>query len=85
MLTFQQMKNCKKYSLKITKLPGSILHPQIIQGYEMNESLPVNQFFFLCLIIPVKYSIKHLKRIYTILFSIHRTKNCGSKIEYDYY
>jgi DMSO/TMAO reductase YedYZ molybdopterin-dependent catalytic subunit len=52
----------KKYYVGIDM--ASALHPQTLLCYEMNGNpLPVNQGFPLRLIIPVKYGIKHLKRI----------------------
>lgn len=45
----------------------SALHPQTILCYEMNgKELPENHGYPLRLIIPVKYGVKHLKRIGTI-------------------
>ncbi|MDN3655650.1 molybdopterin-dependent oxidoreductase [Ferruginibacter paludis] len=74
----------KKYYVGIdTK---SILHPQTILCYEMNgKPLPMNQGYPLRLIIPVKYGIKHLKRIGTIFFSNSRPKDYWYEKGYDYY
>jgi DMSO/TMAO reductase YedYZ molybdopterin-dependent catalytic subunit len=48
----------------------SMLHPQTILCFELNNKpLPIDQGFPLRLIIPVKYGIKHLKRIGYIYFS----------------
>jgi DMSO/TMAO reductase YedYZ molybdopterin-dependent catalytic subunit len=48
----------------------SMLHPQTILCFELNNKpLPMNQGFPLRLIIPVKYGVKHLKRIGYIYFS----------------
>ncbi len=64
----------------------SILHPQTILCYEMNgKPLPMNQGFPLRLIIPVKYGIKHLKRIGTIFFSNDKPKDYWYERGYDYY
>ena len=64
----------------------SIMHPQTILCYEMNgKPLPMNQGFPLRLIIPVKYGIKHLKRIGTIYFSNERPKDYWYERGYDYY
>ena len=74
----------KKYYVGIdTK---SIFHPQTILCYEMNgKPLPVNQGYPLRLIIPVKYGIKHLKRIGTIFFSNERPPDYWFERGYDYY
>lgn len=64
----------------------SILHPQTILCYEMNGSpLPMNQGYPLRLIIPVKYGVKHLKRIGSIFFSNERPKDYWYERGYDYF
>lgn len=64
----------------------SMLHPQTILCYEMNgKPLPMNQGYPLRLIIPVKYGIKHLKRIGTIFFSNQRPPDYWYERGYDYY
>ncbi len=64
----------------------SFLHPQTILCYEMNDKpLPMNQGYPLRLIIPVKYGIKHLKRISTISFSNERPPDYWYEQGYDYY
>lgn len=64
----------------------SILHPQTILCYEMNDApLPMNQGYPVRLIIPVKYGIKHLKRIGTIFFSNERPPDYWFERGYDYY
>ena len=64
----------------------SMLHPQTILCYEMNgEPLPMNQGAPLRLIIPVKYGIKHLKRIGTIYFSNQRPPDYWFERGYDYF
>jgi DMSO/TMAO reductase YedYZ molybdopterin-dependent catalytic subunit len=64
----------------------SIMHPQTILCYEMNnEPLPMDQGYPLRLIIPVKYGIKHLKRIGTIFFSNERPPDYWYERGYDYY
>ena len=74
----------KKYYVGID-MP-SIMHPQTILAYEMNGApLPMNQGFPLRLIIPVKYGIKHLKRIGTINFSNERPPDYWYERGYDYY
>lgn len=66
-------------------MPGA-LHPQTILCYEMNgKPLPVNQGFPLRLIIPVKYGIKHIKRIGTMFFSNHKPADFWAERGYDYY
>lgn len=64
----------------------AMLHPQTILCYEMNgKPLPLNQGYPLRLIIPVKYGIKHLKRIGTIFFSNERPPDFWYERGYDYY
>ena len=65
---------------------NSMLHPQTILCYEMNgKPLPYEQGAPLRLIIPVKYGIKHLKRIGTIFFSNERPRDYWYEQGYDYY
>ncbi len=74
----------KKYYVGIDS--KSILHPQTILCYEMNgKPLPMNQGYPLRLIIPVKYGVKHLKRIGTIFFSNERPPDYWYERGYDYY
>jgi len=74
----------KKYYVGIDT--RSIMHPQTILCYEMNgRPLPMNQGYPLRLIIPVKYGIKHLKRIGTIFFSNDKPKDYWYEQGYDYY
>jgi hypothetical protein len=64
----------------------SMMQPQTILCYEMNGApLPFNQGAPLRLIIPVKYGIKHLKRIGMISFSDTRPKDYWYERGYDYY
>lgn len=64
----------------------SMLQPQTILCYEMNgRPLPLNQGFPLRLIIPVKYGIKHIKRIGTLWFSNTRPRDYWAENGYDYY
>jgi hypothetical protein len=64
----------------------SMMHPQTILCYEMNgQPLPMNQGAPLRLIIPVKYGVKHLKRIGTMFFSDSRPPDYWFKQGYDYY
>jgi DMSO/TMAO reductase YedYZ molybdopterin-dependent catalytic subunit len=64
----------------------SALHPQTILCYEMNDKpLPYKQGAPLRLIIPVKYGIKHLKRIGTMFFSNERPPDYWAERGYDYY
>ncbi len=64
----------------------SMLHPQTILCYEMNgKALPMNQGYPLRLIIPVKYGIKHLKRIGTLFFSNQRPADYWFERGYDYF
>lgn len=65
---------------------ASMMHPQTILCYEMNGApLPMNQGYPLRLIIPVKYGIKHLKRIGSIYFSSQRPPDYWYARGYDYY
>ena len=64
----------------------SMMHPQTLLCYEMNDNpLPLNQGYPLRLIIPVKYGIKHLKRIGAISFSNERPPDYWYERGYDYY
>lgn len=64
----------------------SALHPQTLLCYEMNgRPLPLDQGYPLRLIIPVKYGIKHIKRIGTIFFSNERPPDYWAERGYDYY
>jgi DMSO/TMAO reductase YedYZ molybdopterin-dependent catalytic subunit len=64
----------------------AIMHPQTLLCYEMNgQPLPMNQGYPLRLIIPVKYGIKHLKRIGSIFFSNERPADFWFEKGYDYY
>jgi DMSO/TMAO reductase YedYZ molybdopterin-dependent catalytic subunit len=49
------------------------------------QPLPINQGYPLRLIIPVKYGIKHLKRISTISFNNERPPDYWYEKGYDYY
>ena len=65
---------------------ASMMHPQTMLCYEMNgAALPMNQGYPLRLIIPVKYGIKHLKRIGTMYFSNERPPDYWFEQGYDYY
>ncbi len=65
---------------------ASMLHPQTILCYEMNgQPLPMNQGAPLRLIIPVKYGVKHLKRIGTLFFSDSPPPDYWYEQGYDYY
>ena len=64
----------------------SMLHPQTILCYEMNgKPLPMDQGAPLRLIIPIKYGVKHIKRIGTIYFSNERPPDYWYERGYDYY
>jgi DMSO/TMAO reductase YedYZ molybdopterin-dependent catalytic subunit len=74
----------KKYYVGID-MP-SVLQKQTILCYEMNGApLPMSQGYPLRLIIPVKYGIKHLKRIGTMFFSNDRPADYWAEQGYDYY
>src|SRR5215207_1002314 len=65
---------------------NSALHPQTLLCYEMNgKPLPLNQGYPLRLIIPVKYGIKHLKRIGVVYFDNKRPPDYWFEKGYDYY
>jgi DMSO/TMAO reductase YedYZ molybdopterin-dependent catalytic subunit len=65
---------------------ASMMHPQTLLCYEMNgKPLPLNQGFPLRLIIPVKYGVKHLKRLGTIFFSFSKPRDYWYERGYDYY
>jgi DMSO/TMAO reductase YedYZ molybdopterin-dependent catalytic subunit len=64
----------------------SMMHPQTMLCYEVNgKPLPLNQGAPLRLIIPVKYGVKHLKRIGTIFFSNNRPPDYWYERGYDYF
>ena len=64
----------------------SALHPQTILCYELNnQPLPLKEGYPLRLIIPVKYGIKHLKRIGTIYFDNKRPPDYWYERGYDYF
>ena len=64
----------------------SMPQPQTLLAYEMNgQPLPQNQGYPLRLIIPVKYGIKHLKRIGVMYFSNDKPKDYWAEQGYDYY
>jgi hypothetical protein len=64
----------------------SALQEQTLLCYEMNgRPLPLNQGFPLRLIIPVKYGIKHLKRIGTLFFSNTKPADYWAERGYEYY
>jgi DMSO/TMAO reductase YedYZ molybdopterin-dependent catalytic subunit len=65
---------------------ASALHPQTLLCYELNgKPLPLDQGYPLRLIIPVKYGIKHLKRIGYLYFSNERPPDYWAERGYDYY
>lgn len=66
---------------------ASAMHPQTILCYELNgKPLPMNQGYPLRLIIPVKYGVKHLKRIGFMYFDNKRTPDYwADKKGYDYF
>ena len=74
----------KKYYVGID-MP-SMMHPQTILCYELNgKPLPMDQGSPLRLIIPVKYGIKHLKKIGTIFFSTTPPPDYWADRGYDYF
>ncbi len=64
----------------------SMMQPQTLLCYEMNgKPLPYDQGAPLRLIIPVKYGIKHLKRIGYMFFSNQKPPDYWAERGYDYY
>jgi len=64
----------------------SMMQPQTLLCYEMNgKPIPQNQGYPLRLIIPVKYGIKHLKRIGVMYFSNDKPADYWAERGYDYY
>ena len=64
----------------------SMMHSQTILCYEMNGMpLPMADGAPLRLIIPVKYGVKHLKRLSTMFFSNERPRDYWYERGYDYY
>ena len=64
----------------------SAMHPQTLLCYELNNKpLPLEQGYPLRLIIPVKYGVKHLKRIGTLIFSNERPPDYWFNRGYDYF
>lgn len=64
----------------------SMMHPQTLLCYEMNgKPLPMGNGYPLRLIIPVKYGVKHLKRLGTLFFSNDRPRDYWFEQGYDYY
>jgi DMSO/TMAO reductase YedYZ molybdopterin-dependent catalytic subunit len=64
----------------------SMLQPQTLLCYEINGNLlPQDQGYPLRLIIPVKYGIKHLKRIGVLFFSNEKPADYWAERGYDYY
>jgi DMSO/TMAO reductase YedYZ molybdopterin-dependent catalytic subunit len=64
----------------------SAMHPQTLLCYEMNgQPLPLENGYPLRLIIPVKYGVKHLKRIGSLVFSNERPPDYWAEQGYDYY
>ena len=74
----------KKYYVGID-MP-SALHPQTLLAYEVNDGpLPIREGYPLRLIIPVKYGIKHIKRIGTMWFSNQPPPDFWAERGYDYF
>ena len=63
----------------------SALHPQTLLCYEMNgQPLTAGHGAPLRLVTPLKYGIKHLKRIGTISFADTRPKDYWAELGYDW-
>ncbi len=64
----------------------SALHQQTLLCYEVNgHMLPIRDGYPLRLIIPVKYGVKHLKRIGTMYFSNQPPPDYWAQRGYDYF
>jgi DMSO/TMAO reductase YedYZ molybdopterin-dependent catalytic subunit len=64
----------------------SMLHPQTLLAYEMNESpIDSQNGAPIRLIIPIKYGIKSLKRIGRIFFSDERPRDYWNEQGYDWW
>lgn len=64
----------------------SMLHSQTLLCYEVNgDALPMKHGYPLRLIVPVKYGVKHIKRIGTLSFSNARPPDYWYERGYDYY
>jgi DMSO/TMAO reductase YedYZ molybdopterin-dependent catalytic subunit len=64
----------------------SALHPQTLLAYEVNDKpLPMKDGYPLRLIIPVKYGIKHIKRIGSMWFSNQPPPDFWAERGYDYF
>lgn len=64
----------------------SMLHPQTVLAYEMNEApLSIQNGAPLRLIIPIKYGIKSIKRIGRIYFTDERAQDFWTEQGYDWY
>jgi DMSO/TMAO reductase YedYZ molybdopterin-dependent catalytic subunit len=64
----------------------SALHPQTLLCYEVNGGpLPIKDGYPLRLIIPVKYGVKHIKRIGTMYFSNQPPLDYWAQRGYDYF
>jgi DMSO/TMAO reductase YedYZ molybdopterin-dependent catalytic subunit len=64
---------------------ASALHPQTLLCYEMNgQPLTAGHGAPLRLVTPLKYGIKHLKRIGTIAFADTRPKDFWAELGYDW-
>jgi DMSO/TMAO reductase YedYZ molybdopterin-dependent catalytic subunit len=64
----------------------SALHPQTLLAYEMNgQPLSPDHGAPLRLVIPVKYGIKHIKRIGTVVFTDRRPADFWANRGYDWH
>ncbi|MBW3127736.1 molybdopterin-dependent oxidoreductase [Hymenobacter profundi] len=64
----------------------TVLHPQTLLCYELNgQPLPLEHGAPLRLVTPLKYGIKHLKRIGTIAFTDTRPADYWAERGYDWY
>jgi len=64
----------------------SALHPQTLLCYELDgKPLPMEHGAPLRLVIPVKYGVKHIKRIGTITYAAERPADYWAERGYDWY
>ena len=77
----------ENWKLQVKKITGETLqNPQTLLAYQMNDELLNGKHGQpLRLIIPVKYGIKNLKRIGTIIFSNSRLRDYWAELGYDYF
>ena len=64
----------------------AVLHPQTLLCYKMNgQPFTLQHGAPLRLVTPLKYGVKHLKRIGTIAFTAARPKDYWAELGYDWH